>query len=118
MYEIIYSPTVQEKLKKLKSRLIELCGNEMGIRRLSSVIEGFEGRLVFSNTGIPIKTIYNVDKEFEEYFIIYSYKNYFLYYIDGNVINVVEMYDEREDYARTLFGIVTTTQETLDYWNE
>lgn len=38
--------------------------------------------------------------------------------LKGNIVNVMELYDEREDFARTLFGIVTTTQETLEYWNE
>lgn len=90
----------------------------MGIKRLAEVIDGFEVRLVFSNTGIPIKTMYDVESEFEHYFIIYSHKNYFLYYIEDNTVYVMEMYDEREDFARTLFGIITTTQETLDYWGE
>lgn len=46
MYEIIYSPTVQERLTILKNRLIELCGEKMGIKRLAEVIDGFEVRLV------------------------------------------------------------------------
>ena len=62
--------------------------------------------------------MYDVEKEFEKYYIIYSHKNYFLYYIEGNQVNVMEIYDEREDFARTLFGIITTTQESLDYWDE
>ena len=118
MYEIIYAPIVQEKLAALKGKLIELCGEKIGLKRLTTVIDGFETRLTFSNTGIPVKTIYDVEPEFEKYYIIYSHKNYFLYYIEGNEVYVMELYDEREDYARTLFGIVTTTQETLDYWDE
>lgn len=118
MYEIIYSPVVQEKLEVLKSKLMELCGEKAGIKRFLAVMNGFETRLTFSNTGIPVKTIYDVEEEFEKYFIIYSHKNYFLYYIEGSIVNVMEMYDEREDFARTLFGIITTTQESLDYWGE
>lgn len=118
MYQIIYAPVVQEKLASLKARLIELCGEITSKKRFSAVIEDFETRLTFSNTGIPIKTIYDVDKEFEKYYIIYSHKNYFLYYIENTCVNVMEMYDEREDYAKTMFGIITTTQDTIDYWNE
>lgn len=106
MYEIIYSPIVQEKLSVLKSKLIELCGEKMGTKRFLAVIDGFEIRLTFSNTDIPVKTIYDVGIEFEKY------------YIDGNAVYVMEIYDEREDFARTLFGIVTTTQGTLDFWEE
>ncbi|MDE6601686.1 MAG: hypothetical protein K2K90_05910 [Lachnospiraceae bacterium] len=118
MYEIIYSPVVKEKLAALKIKLIELCGEITGKKRFFAVIDDFEGRLTFSNTGIPIKTIYDVEKEFEKYYIIYSHKNYFLYYMEDNHVNVMELYDEREDFARTMFGISTTTQETLDYWDE
>lgn len=118
MYKIIYSPVVQEKLAILKIKLTESCGEIMAKKRFSAIIDDFETRLTFSNTGIPVKTIYDVEKEFEKYYIIYSHKNYFLYYMEENHVNVMEMYDEREDFARTLFGIVTTTQETLDYWNE
>ena len=118
MYDIIYSPIVQEKLAALKDKLTELCGEKAGMKQFLSVINGFEVRLTFSNTGIPIKTIYDVEEKFEKYYIIYSHQNYFLYYIEGNNVNVMEMYDEREDFARTLLGIITTAQETLDYWDE
>ncbi len=67
MYEIIYSPVVQEKLAALKSKLVEMCGENVGIKHF---------------------------------------------------LQVMEMYDEREDFARTLFGIVTTSKETLGYWGE
>lgn len=39
-------------------------------------------------------------------------------FIEDNVVYVMEMYDEQDDFARTLFGIITTAQETLDYWGE
>lgn len=87
-------------------------------KRFLADIDDFESRLTFPNTGKPIKTIYDVEKEFEKYFIIYFHKNYFLYHVEDNYVNVMQMYDEREDSARTLFGIITTTQETLDYWDE
>lgn len=118
MYQIVYSPIVQEKLAALKVKLVELCGEKTGKKRLSAVINDLEVRLTFSNIGIPVKNLYDVEKEFEKYYIIYSHKNYFLYYIEGAQVNVMEMYDEREDFARSLFGIITTTQETIDYWGE
>ena len=67
MYEIIYSPVVQEKLAALKSKLVEMCGENVGIKHFLQVIDGFEVRLTFSNTGIPIKTIYDVGSEFEHF---------------------------------------------------
>lgn len=78
--------------------------------RLQKVIDDFEIRLTFSNTGLPIKNLYDVEAEYEKYFVVFSNKNYFLYYIDDKKVYVMEMYDEREDYARDMFGIIATTQ--------
>lgn len=36
--------------------------------------------------------------------MIYSHKNYFLYYIEGDFVNVMERYNEREDFARALLN--------------
>ena len=30
----------------------------------------------------------------------------------------MEMFDEREDYMYKLFGVTSTTEESLDYWDE
>ncbi len=99
MYEIIYAPVVQEKLVALKDRLIELCGEKIGKKQFLAVLDGFETRLVFSNTGIPIKTIYDVDEAFEKYFLIYSHKNYFLYFIEDNAVKVMELYQSFSELA-------------------
>lgn len=45
--------------------------------------------------------------------------NYFFYrQKDKDTILILEMFHEKEDFMRKLFGIVTTSQETLDYWGE
>lgn len=54
MYEIVYSPIVQEKLAVLKAKLIELCGEKTGKKRFLTVLNGLEVRLSFSNTGIKL----------------------------------------------------------------
>ncbi len=48
----------------MKITLVEMCGENAGIKHFSQVIDGFEVRLTFSNTGFPIKTIYDVRSEF------------------------------------------------------
>ncbi len=35
-----------------------------------------------------------------------------------NMIMILEIFNEKEDFMYQLFGIVTTSQETIDYWNE
>ena len=50
-----------------------------------------------------------------DYRYIYAECNYLFYRIESDKIIIVEMFDEREDFMYKLFGIITTTQESLDY---
>ena len=53
-----------------------------------------------------------------DYRYIYAGRNYLFYRIESDKIIIVEMFDEWEDFMYKLFGITTTTQESLDYWDE
>ena len=54
-----------------------------------------------------------------DYSYIFVEHNYFFYRLTANeTILILEMFHEKEDFMRKLFGIVTTSQETIDYWKE
>ena len=40
------------------------------------------------------------------------------YRIEKDKIVIVEMFDDREDFMYKLFGISSTSQESLDCWDE
>lgn len=50
--------------------------------------------------------------------ILYVQHNYAFYRIEGDVVRITDIYNEREDFMWKLFGIQTTTQESEDYWCE
>ena len=37
--------------------------------------------------------------------------------MDDKII-ILEIFNEKEDFMYQMFGIVTISQETIDYWNE
>lgn len=47
-----------------------------------------------------------------------TYHNYVFYCIKDESIDVIDIYNEKEDFLWKLFGIKTMIQETLDYWQE
>lgn len=70
----------------------------------------------FSQSGIRISSQYDIECD---YSYIFAEHNYFFYRIkDEDTILILEMFHEKEDFMRKLFGIVTTSQETTDYWGE
>ena len=38
--------------------------------------------------------------------------------IEDKCIRIINLYHEKEDFMWHLFGVDTTPQETIDYWNE
>lgn len=44
--------------------------------------------------------------------------NYFIYRIVDNCIMIFEILNEKEDFIYHLFGIVTTSQESLDFGDD
>lgn len=69
----------------------------------------------FEKKGIVVSSMYDVECDYR---YIYAGRNYLFYRIESNRIIIAEMFDEREDFMYKLFGITTTTQESLDYWDE
>ena len=53
-----------------------------------------------------------------DYRMLYVQHNYAFYWIEGDVVRVTDIYNEREDFMWKLFGIQTTTQESEGYWGE
>ena len=63
-----------------------------------------------------ISSQYDVESDYSYIFVEH---NYFFYRLTANeTILILEMFHEKEVFMRKLFGIVTTSQETIDYWKE
>ena len=107
MKKVEYSQIVRRKLKNLRARLTSEFGAE--VSRKSIKQEDFAER------GISVSSMYGIECDYR---YIYAGRNYLFYRIESDKIIIAEMFDEREDFMYKLFGIATTTQESLDYWDE
>lgn len=102
-------------MKELRERLTNEYGIDVSsriIRRIVSVVRGLE---VFEEKGIAVSSMYGIECDYR---YLYVAHNYVFYRIDGDKVIIVEIFDEREDFMYKLFGIATTTQDTLEYWDE
>ncbi len=53
-----------------------------------------------------------------DYRYIFVSRNYVFYRIEDKYIRIINLYHEKEDFMWQLFGIDTTHQDTIDYWDE
>jgi len=53
-----------------------------------------------------------------DYRYLFVSRNYVFYRIEDECIRIVNIYNEKEDFMWQLFGVDTTPQETIEYWDE
>lgn len=115
MRKVEYSQIVKKKLKELRDQLTAEFGLRTSKRVLKKIMEAVRDLEVLSEKGVSISSRYQIDCDYRYLFIG---RTYLFYRIEKEKVIIVEMFNEREDFIYQLFGISTTSQESLDYWDE
>lgn len=116
MVRLEYSQIVRNKLKRLHKELTQNYGENHAKIIMGKITKRVRLLETFPQSGTKISSQYDIGCD---YYYIFVEHNYFFYHIKGNdAIIILEMFHEKEDFMRKLFGIVTTSQDTIDYWGE
>jgi len=115
MNKLEYSPLVRIKLKVLKEQLIDKYDEETANKVVSGIISDAEILKQFEKSGTNIAEMYVIDTE---YWYLFTHQHYLVYRFEPGMVTVVQMFHEREDFMKKLFGISGRSQESIDYWGE
>ncbi len=114
MKDVIYSDSVIKKLKILQNVLEEVYGKKKSNKILKQITERLDG-LGAINKGETVKERFGIDCD---YMFLYSKPNFFFYKVYSDRVDILEMFNEKEDFICILFGISMRSQESIDYWGE
>lgn len=116
MIKLEYSQIVRKKLIELRKELSKNYGESESKKIMQKITKGVRRLEVFPQSGIRVSSQYDIECDYNYIFVEH---NYFFYRMkDKHTVLVLDMFHEKEDFMRKLFGIVTTSQETIDYWKE
>lgn len=115
MKKVEYSQIVRRKLNSLRTHLTKEFSVEVSRKAVKKITDAARGLEDFEEKGISVSSMYGIECDYR---YIYVGHNYLFYRIEKDKIIIAEMFDEREDFMYKLFGISTTTQESIDYWGE
>lgn len=115
MKKIKYTPDAADKLRGLKEAISQEYGAVIARRIIKNITDAIRGLCDYEEKGPSASTMFGVASDYR---YIYVSKNYVFYRIEDNYIRIINLYHENEDFLWQLFGIDTTPQETIDYWNE
>lgn len=116
MAKLEYSQIVRRKLKALQSELVREYGQEKAQLVMRKIINGINILEVFPQSGTKIPLKYDIACDYSYIFVEHNY--FFYRMLNENIVLVLEMFHEKDDFMRKLFGIITTSRETIDYWGE
>ena len=115
MRKIKYTPDAADKLRGLKMIISQEYGADNARRIIKNITASIKELRDYAEKGPSVSTMFDV---VSDYRYLYVSKNYIFYRIEDNYIKIINLYHEKEDFLWQLFGIDTTPQETIDYWNE
>ena len=115
MKKIKYTPDAADKLRDMKSTITTQYGSKKAKEIVGEITKAIRGLEENEKKGPSVEAMFGVPSDYRYIFVS---KNYVFYDIESDVIRVINIYNEKEDFMQLLFGINTTPQETIDYWGE
>ena len=115
MRQVEISQIVRKKLLSLKEDLSERFDENVAGKAIASLVSAMDSLSLFPEKGVSILNIYNLETD---YYYLFSAHNYIVYRFDDTTVTILQLFDERQDFMKTLFGLSGRTQESIDYWGE
>lgn len=115
MKKLQYSPDVIEKLHEIKQEITLKYGAGKAKSVIQEMTRAFRDLQQFENKGPSVENLIGIPCDYR---MLYVQHNYAFYRIEGDVVRITDIFNEREDFMWKLFGIQNTTQESEDYWGE
>ena len=115
MKKIKYTPDAADKLRALKMAISKEYGLDSAKKIVKSITDAIRGLCDYEEKGSEVSKMFDVVSDYRNIFVC---KNYVFYRIEEKYIRIINLYHENADFMWQLFGVDTTSQETIDYWNE
>lgn len=115
MKKIKYTPDTADKLRALKATISQEYGVDNARKIVKNITDAIRGLSDYEEKGPEVSKMFDVVSDYRYIFVS---KNYVFYRIKEKYIRIINLYHEKEDFMWQLFGVDTTPQDTIDYWNE
>jgi len=113
--KIKYTPDAADKLRELKKTISLQYGEDKAKDVIKKITDAIKGLCENEKKGSDVAMMFDVVSDYR--YLVIS-RNYVFYRIEDKYIKIINLYHEKEDFMWQLFGIDTTSQETIDYWGE
>ncbi len=92
-------------------------GEKKGKNTIKEILDAIENLGIYEKIGDNIRERFHVECP-DNWYLLYVNKNYFVFSKTEQTINVLKMYDYRQDFIHDLFGVEMRSKESKEYWGE
>ena len=102
-------------MRALKATISQEYGVDNARKIVKNITDAIRGLSDYEEKEPEVSKMFDVVSDYRYIFVS---KNYVFYRIEEKYIRIINLYHEKEDFMWQLFGVDTTPQDTIDYWNE
>ncbi len=114
MKKIKYTPDAADKLRNLREMIAQQYGADKAKEIIRTITESIRGLADNEKKGSEVSKMFGIATDYRCLFVA---RNYVFYRIEDKYVRIINLYNEKEDFMWQLFGIETTSQETIDFWS-
>ena len=115
MKKIVYSPDAIEKIQEIDRKIRREYGSLIAQKAKKEITDRIRSLAQMEGQGVSMFHLYGVTPDFRRLYVAH---NYVFYLIGDDAIQIVNVYNEKEDFMYKLFGISIVDDETENYWDD
>ena len=102
MKKIVYSPDSIEKIQQIERRVSSEFGKNVADKVKKAIVTRIRSLKNMEKSGISMYDMYGITPDYRRLYVAH---NYIFYLIEDQIIHIVNIYHEKEDFMYKLYGI-------------
>lgn len=102
MFRVEYSPQALNDFQNIKRYIAHEFGDAVAKRIIQKMTKDIRRLEIYPTSGSMLSSIIEVPTD---YYYLYSKKNYVFYRIEMEVVKIIRILNEKQEYVQILFGI-------------
>lgn len=115
MPKLIYAPKALDDLQGVKVYVTRHFGGDKAKACIRQIVSTARQLETFPEEGPYLEDLIEYPTDYH-YLVVKP--NYIFYRIEGDIVRIIRILNEKQDFLQILFGISSVSEESDDYWNQ
>ena len=115
MRSITLTPEALNDIEGIKEHIVVEYGTDSANKITKAIFKDIKRLAKYPNTDIKLFERFGIETDYK---CIYSNKNYVFYRLEGDIVRIIRVLNEKRDFLYVLLGIRMRSDESEEYWGE